>query len=90
MKYRKKPIVIEAVRCSEAIHNFGYSWKDLPKWLEAAYEKGGVIATAEGIHLPTLEGSMLARPEDLIICGVNGEIYPCKPDIFEKTYELVQ
>lgn len=42
------------------------------------------------ITIDTLEGKMLASPGDWIITGVHGEQYPCKPDIFEKTYELVK
>ena len=56
-KYRKKPVVIEAVRVQEA----------------------------QAIH--TLEGTMMANAGDWIIKGVKGELYPCKPDIFEMTYE---
>lgn len=41
-------------------------------------------------YIPTLEGLMLASPGDYIITGVDGEEYPCKPDIFEKTYDLVE
>lgn len=41
------------------------------------------------VIIQTLEGPLLARPGDWIITGVNGEQYPCKPDVFEKTYELV-
>lgn len=89
-KYRKKPIVIEAVRCNVALDSFESDWKSLPPWLVDAYEKGGVVPTAKGIYLPTLEGTMLAEPGDWIICGVSGEIYPCKPDIFNKTYEAVE
>ena len=60
MKFRKKPIVIEA------------------------YQTRAVM------HIATLEGVMTANPGDWIITGVNGEQYPCKPDIFEKTYEPVE
>ena len=89
-QYRKKPVVIEAIRCSEALRAFSRDyWAGLPKWLEAAYDKGGVVPTDEGIYLPTSEGSMLANPDDWIICGVKGEVYPCKPDIFEATYDEV-
>jgi hypothetical protein len=87
--FRKKPVEVEAVRCRDALHAFGHDWKALPLWLSDAYEKGGVVPTPEGVYLPTLEGSMLARPDDWIICGVAGEVYPCKPDIFEATYEAV-
>jgi hypothetical protein len=88
-QYRKKPVVIEAIPCREALKGFSQNWKLLPKWLEAAYNKGGVVATPQGIYLPTPEGSMLANPDDWIICGVKGEVYPCKPDIFAATYEPV-
>lgn len=89
-KYRKKPVVIEAVHCSAALWAASQSWKDLPKWLEVAYEKGEVIFARDHALIRTLEGSMCAEPTDMIICGVNGELYPCKPDIFAKTYELVE
>lgn len=46
--------------------------------------------TEEEVVICTLEGAMTARPGDFIITGVNGEQYPCKPDIFEKTYERVE
>lgn len=45
---------------------------------------------AGGVKINTLEGTMLANWGDWIIEGINGEFYPCKPDIFEKTYELVE
>ena len=60
MKFRKKPVVIEAYQ------------------------------TKEGLKILTLEGTMEAMPGDWIITGVKGETYPCKPDIFEATYEPVE
>lgn len=58
------------------------------------YRKKPVIIEAyqtdTEMTIHTLEGSMLASPGDYIITGINGEKYPCKPDIFEKTYELVE
>lgn len=60
MKFRKKPVVIEAYQ------------------------------TDKEMTIETLEGAMKASPGDWIITGVNGEKYPCKPDIFEKTYEKVE
>ena len=59
MKFRKKPVVIDAYQ------------------------------TDQELIIHTLEGDMKASPGDWIITGVNGEQYPCKPDIFEKTYEPV-
>lgn len=83
-KYRKIPVVIEAVRLPET----GLIYE--PWFWEAV--RGGVIST--GVHsfvdIETLEGVMRASPGDYIIRGVNGEIYPCKADIFEKTYEKVE
>ena len=86
MRFRKKPVVIEAILCREAILGAADNWR-LPQWLKDAYEKGGVVFTMDGIHLPTLEGTMRADADDWIICGVMGELYPCKPDVFAATYE---
>lgn len=87
-KYRKKPVVVEAVQFD------GQNIKDIEalsdsrkcEWEEThpyGYRSGN-------LSIRTLEGVMLAKPGDFIIKGVNGEIYPCKPDIFEKTYEPVE
>jgi hypothetical protein len=82
--YKKKPVVIEAVQLKDLeipnlmeIQQFVGLGKDIFK-----VEKDGLI-------INTLEGDMKASVGDFIIKGVNGEFYPCKPDIFEKTYELV-
>lgn len=86
MKYRKKPVIIEAIQFEDnsgriiEIHEFmggdtirvNYEDKDNPY-----------------LKIETLEGIMKASVGDYIIKGVNGEFYPCKPDIFEKTYERV-
>lgn len=60
----------------------------------AKYRKKPVVVEAqrtdETVVIHTLEGDMTASPGDYIITGVKGEKYPCKPDIFEKTYELVE
>lgn len=75
--YRKKPVVIQAVQFKNSadIHEF---CKD--KVREPVGE--------DYLEIETLEGVMRANIGDYIIKGVNGEFYPCKPDIFEKTYEL--
>lgn len=77
MKYRKKPVVIEAFKWTE--EEVTQWWKDHPG---IQIEVGTCTAL-----IPTLEGVMRASPGDFIIQGVKGEIYPCKPDIFEATYE---
>jgi hypothetical protein len=87
-KFRKKPVVIEAFRLTD---NFA----DEPEWFEAkhyehAAETERVVLFDDGsVSIKTLEGVMIARPGDWIIRGVQGELYPCKPDIFATTYEPV-
>ena len=80
MKYRKKPVVIEAVqfngRNSADIHEF-------------CGDKVREPVGKDYLEIKTLEGIHIASTGDYIIKGVNGEFYPCKPDIFEKTYEKV-
>lgn len=80
MKYRKKPVVIEAVQFDGTIESVEELM--IP---EVSQELG-----SKTLQIPTLEGVMTASPGDFIIKGVNGEFYPCKPDIFEKTYERVE
>lgn len=77
MKYRKKPVVIEAVRYM--IDN------SLPDWFMDRVSNNTIVIHED--HIKTLEGTMKSEYGDYIILGVNDEVYPCKPDIFEKTYE---
>jgi hypothetical protein len=81
-KYRKKPVVIEAFMYAGGMVEPG--WPD--GWLSCPHN---FDATGEAIYIPTLEGVMKAEKGDFIVKGVNGEFYPCKPDIFAKTYEEV-
>lgn len=75
-KYRKKPVVVEAVRWTgENVQEIG------------AFDSRIEIAEADRLAIPTLEGEMRADPGDWIIRGVKGEVYPCKPDIFAATYD---
>ncbi len=99
-KFRKKPIVIEAVRVRATDFN-GQTWDDnpfgepAPEWLMEALRSGDVSPHTRGStdyaewDIKTLEGTMNATPGDWIIRGVKGELYPCKPDIFAATYEAV-
>ena len=93
MKFRKKPVVIEAVQFNninrEEIEQF--VGKELKQVIESdtAWE-AGIAPPVSSLTIPTLEGDMKAMPGDWIIKGVKGEYYPCKPDIFEQTYEPVQ
>ena len=90
MKYRKKPVVIEAVPARDLIEAYKGNWDDLPDWANEAYEKGVIVGiTEEGLTIKTLEGDHFAHRDDMVIQGVKGELYPCKSDIFEATYERV-
>jgi hypothetical protein len=92
-RYRKKPVVIEAWPVDEINRAFVTDhWEGLPDCIREAYGEGGWVPGAlkdgvRGIYVPTLEGSLFAAPGDWIIRGVRGEFYPCKPDVFEATYE---
>lgn len=93
MKFRKRPVVIEAIQYN------GLNYEEIEKFIgkkievnlesETAYE-AGVAPPVFSLSIYTLEGVMKAQNGDWIIKGVNGEFYPCKPNIFEKTYEVVQ
>ena len=89
MRFRKKPVVIEAVGVSEAMNGAARNWTSLPKWLSDAYDKGDIVFAADCVVIRTLEGMHKGMPGDWIIQGVRGELYPCKPDIFAATYEAV-
>lgn len=83
MKYRKKPVVIEAFQFDGTLKtaNEIQEWAGAHKvWVRPDGEFAQII-------VPTLEGKMRANPGDWIIRGVKGEFYPCKPDIFEATHE---
>lgn len=101
MKYRKKPVVVEAVQWTgdneeEIRHLAGMAARfeyvvSEGNAIKFCYEKpqsGYVEAVA--LEIETMEGVMQASLRDYIIRGVNGECYPCKPDIFEETYEKAQ
>lgn len=79
-RFRKKPVEIEAIQYT------GFNEAAIAKFVGDKIIKS-TVQTEIQIH--TLEGKMYARPNDWIIKGVKGEFYPCKPDIFEQTYEAV-
>lgn len=82
MKYRKKPVIVDAIQFDGTWHCMGH--------IAAVFEATDKIASSRaGMSIKTLEGEMQAAPDDWIVKGVEGEIYPVKPHIFEKTYELV-
>ena len=81
MKYKKKPVIIEAVQWTgrniKEIEHFTRGYAHYNLWLDT-------------FEIKTLEGTMIANVNDYIIKGVKGEFYPCKPYVFEQTYELVR
>jgi hypothetical protein len=94
-RYRKKPVVIEARQLDGTSKDH-----DVYLWVEAnsqgSFNPDDMVLPANGVSIDpatgfmliaTLEGVMQAKPGDWIIQGVAGEFYPCKPDIFEATYE---
>ncbi|OHB71851.1 MAG: hypothetical protein A2W23_06275 [Planctomycetes bacterium RBG_16_43_13] len=97
MKFRKKPVVIEAFQMTKERRRDNSEW---PNWLNQAWNKdcgeGAVwckdYPNSDGtdqLAIGTLEGVYIVSWDDWIIKGVNGELYACKPDIFEKTYDVV-
>ncbi len=89
MKYRKKPVVIEAVQLRWDTWSEMCDFAGVGK-LTDGQPQGSAYGEAIGLDIPTLEGLMHASENDWIIKGVNGEFYPCKPDIFEQTYERIE
>jgi hypothetical protein len=94
MKFRKKPVVIEARQLT------GESLFDVMHWIDTDggktkewcwdSEETTVPLPERYLTISTLEGNMKAQEGDWIIKGVQGEFYPCKPDIFEMTYEVAE
>ena len=82
MKYRKKPVVIEAVEWT------GEYTPEIHKFLGDIAMRVIINKEKKQMLIPTLEGQMLASEGDFVIRGIKGEYYPCKPDIFTATYEL--
>ncbi len=91
MKFTKKPVTIDAIQ------NTG-EWRPIIEWLGTFVAAGDLLIpfgsdppitrnTTGTLNIKTLEGTMCAQIGDWIIRGVKGEFYPCKPDIFEATYE---
>jgi hypothetical protein len=92
-KFRKKPVVIEAITFEELVEYGIAIGADVVNNMPWSFVYKGQPITHENDNcylIPMLEGTMLFERVDMLITGVNGEIYPCKPDIFEKTYEPVE
>jgi len=90
VKFRKKPVVIEAMQLRWDTWSEICEFVDVGKMEDGKPQGEMQEGNAISLVIPTLEGVMVAKENDWIIKGVNGEIYPCKPDIFEKTHEIVE
>lgn len=94
MKAIKKPIVVECFQYDGDLVNSDGEYY-IPDWAIEAYEEGkmyfeGTYASACELFISTLEEDHHVSVGDYVIRGVHGELYPCKPDIFEETYEIVE
>ena len=93
-KFRKKPVLIEAIQwdgtkesAHEIVKHLCARDDGMIPYKEEHGRKLFLAEDGEHLRIVTLEGEMLASPGDYIIKGVKGELYPCKPDIFDATYE---
>lgn len=90
MKYRKKPIVIEAMQLNRNFADVVCNWIIENGGRIHDYNYGEFSEDSCLIEIETLEGNIVAREGEYIIKGIKGEFYPCKEDIFEMTYEVVR
>jgi hypothetical protein len=82
-KFRKMPVVIEAMQLTPL------NLRAVVNWVGSAVHSGGMTKDQVWLKIRTLEGTIKASERDWIIRGVQGEFYPCKPDVFAATYEAV-
>lgn len=92
MKFRKKPVVIEAFQVTRETRASNVDW---PEWMHRAWngirgEAGALWFDGEHLMVGTLEEPHRVTDGDWLIQGIRGELYPCKPDIFAATYEAVE
>lgn len=80
-KYVKKPVIISALQ---------WTGDNILEMCNFTGKEDSKLLKNDELYIDTLEGTMHASVGDYIVCGVDGEFYPCKPDIFEKTYEIVK
>ena len=80
MKYRKKPVVVEAIQWN------GKNWNEICSFMEQ-YPRKPKLVEDRRIRVQTKGGAIYAKETDFIIKGVEGEFYPCDAEIFHKTYE---
>ena len=90
MKFRKKPVVIEAITFAELVQHGRDAGANIVNGMPWSFSYAGHPISHENDErylIPTLEGTMNMTPGDMLITGVKGEIYPCKADIFAATYD---
>ena len=91
MKAPKKPVVVEVFQLNErGLVGEDWFWDAVSNGTVITHDFGKYNASPAWCEIKTLEGTMIAYAGDYIIQGVRGELYPCKPDIFEQTYECVE
>jgi hypothetical protein len=83
-RYRKRPVEVEAMRL------IAHNGANVAAWCDGTLATAATDPDQPVVAISTLEGTMVADVGDWVICGVAGEFYPCKPDIFEATYEPVE
>lgn len=86
MKAQKKPIIVDYFKLPE---KGDYDLDAFDKWSKEVDFNNFTSEKNECLGIEILEGVMIASPGDIIIKGINGEFYPCKPDIFLKTYDII-
>jgi hypothetical protein len=86
IKFRKRPVVIEAMQLIDDLANH----TAIADWVTSHGGKVRMPALEPCLYIQTLEGEMRADLGDWVIRGLAGEFYPCKPDVFEKSYEAVE
>lgn len=93
MRYRKKPVVVEAITFDELVQHGLQNTTNIVNGMPWSFSYNGHPISHENDRcylIPTLEGTHFMTPDDMLITGVKGEIYPCKKDIFEATYEVAE
>ena len=85
MKIRKKPIILDAWQLVE-----NYDEVDKPIWVQEALDNNDLFLSGAAWFVNTLEGTLNGKIDDILIKGVDGEIYICDKNIFDKTYDIVE
>jgi hypothetical protein len=90
MKYRKRPYDVHAWCALDLIRAAKHDWGQMPALVSAAYDEGNVLFTPSTVQVKTNHGWMEATNYDMVISGIDGELYPCKRDVFERLYESAE